>query len=272
MATLAVPPGDPCWPVDDACLGDAWATYDPTVQERAVSLAVQTLRMLTGYRVGGCPTTVRPCRKGCLTASTWRTYPLAGSGNTDGVLNPVSIQGAWVNMACGCNTADCSCGPLCEVTLPGVVGGITEVVLDGAVLDPSAYRVDNHRTLVRVDGECWPKCQDMAAPLTEANTFGVTYLNGIPVDDHGAYAAGVLAREYAKACTTGNCALPQNVTRVVRHGIAMDLNTSIFTTGFTGIREVDVWIRRWNPTNLLSAPQVWSPDLVQTRRTTWEPT
>src|SRR5262245_23190612 len=55
-----------CWPVDHACLGeDWWTTYDQMTRARADALAIQTLRSLTGYRVGGCPITLRPCRRSC---------------------------------------------------------------------------------------------------------------------------------------------------------------------------------------------------------------
>ena len=55
------------WPVDPACLGEKWDELDPEVQERATGLASATLRRLTGYRVGGCPVTVRPCKASCAT-------------------------------------------------------------------------------------------------------------------------------------------------------------------------------------------------------------
>lgn len=107
---------DFCWPVDTACVPDwdAWEVEpdpeaDPPVEGvpvytdaekgRAVSLAGQTLRALTGYRVGGCPVTVRPCRAGC-SEQTWRTYPAVGySGSTPWY--PVSLGGRWLNIGCG---------------------------------------------------------------------------------------------------------------------------------------------------------------------------
>ena len=54
---------------DDCCLAARPGLPDrrvgrpppPEVQDRAPGLASATLRRLTGYRVGGCPITVRPC-------------------------------------------------------------------------------------------------------------------------------------------------------------------------------------------------------------------
>src|SRR4051794_30552336 len=91
------------WPVDPACLGAEWDALDPEVQERAVALASETLHRLTGYRVGGCPIIVRPCKKGCASGYL--------PGYSKAWMTPhVTTQGMWIN-SCGCNT-DCSCTQL----------------------------------------------------------------------------------------------------------------------------------------------------------------
>jgi hypothetical protein len=95
--------------------------------ERSEALAWMQLAALTADQIGACPIT------------------------------------GWVN-ACGCAAGDCSCTALCEAILPGPVGSVVEILLDGAVLDPSAYRIDNGNRLVRTDGDCWPACQDMISP------------------------------------------------------------------------------------------------------------
>ena len=66
---------------------------------------------------------------------------------------------------------------------------------------------------------------------TEPDTFSVTYLNGYPVDGLGAYAAGVLAMEFAKACTGGKCRLPAGVTSVARQGVSLQIATGAFPAG-----------------------------------------
>lgn len=267
---------DYCWPVDWAC---NQAFYDDLVSTpegqaiaaRAEALAAQSLRMLTGYKVGSCPISVRPCQRRCV-PSSWLVAPAMASGSWAGyagwTFRPYVQDGNWLN-ACGCKTDDCSCGNLPEVILPGPVGGVTSVMLNGAVVDPSAYRVDNGNRLVRTDGGTWPTCQDMTAPPDADGSFVVTYTQGAMVDGLGAYAAGLLAVEYAKACTGGKCRLPSGVTEVARQGVTLTISTGSFPSGYTGIREVDVYIQHWNPYAVRSFAEVFSPDVSSARRTTW---
>ena len=248
---------DLCWPIDEGCCSD-WANYAPEVQDRAIAMATQTMRALTAYRVGGCPITVRPCKLGCVQASaTWFYF--------NGSFYPTIVNGQWVN-SCGCHS-DCACSAMEQIALPAPVGEVEEVRLDGSVLSPSAYRVDNGHLLVRLDGGVWPTCQVMDAPDTEAGTFSVTYLNAYPVDGLGAYAAGVLACEYAKACSGAKCRLPSGVTDISRAGVTMTITTGLFPGGVTGIREVDTYLLRWNPNGLRMPPRVWSPDMKNVRVT-----
>jgi hypothetical protein len=246
------------WPVDPACLGEKWDLLDPAVQERAITLASATLRRLTGYRVGGCPVTVRPCKASCVGTSLLTFYG-------GGAFNPhIGTSGYWVN-SCGCTT-DCSCAELCAVTLPTPIGRIDEVTLDGLVVDPADYAIMRDQLVWTGDGACpWPICQDLGADLDQPGTFSVTYLNSWPVDTLGAYAAGVMAYEYAQACVGNKCRLPANVTSLTRQGVAMEIETGAFPNGMTGIREVDAFIAIWNPSGLRQQVQVWSPDIRNPR-------
>lgn len=241
LPTPAMP--DMCWPVvlpDDApaaiTVGDAG--FDQARLDAVVALATQTLRALTGYRVGGCPVLHRPVVRRAA-VPTWRTYPVAGYRH---------------RLA--------RCAPTGEsVTLPGRVGTVEEVVIDGATLTSSAYRLAGN-TLYRVDGDVWPTTQNLALPVTEPGTWGVRYTPGVPVDGMGAVAAGLLAAEYAKALAGAKCALPSTVTQIARQGVTMTLASdgSVFPDGKTGISTVDAWVHRWNPNGLTIAPTVWSPD------------
>lgn len=259
---------DICYPdgTDWSCLGteDELAALDPVVQARSEALAWTTLASLTGYRVALCPSTIRPCAARC-NASTWYVAPVVGG---DGALSPYVSNGQWYN-GCGCAPSDCSCSQLCEVIMPSEVGGIVEVLLDGAPLDPTAYRVDNGNRLVRTDGGCWPACQDMASATSEVDTFAVTYYGGIAPNDMLRYAAGVLAAEFYKACTGRDCRLPSGVTSIVRSGISMQVQSSLFVDGISGIAEVDAIIHTYNPHGLRSRPRVLSPDTRRARMTTW---
>lgn len=255
---------DFCWPVDTSCVA-GWDDYSSAVQNRAVALAAQSLRVLTAFRVGGCPVTIRPCRQRC-TPTTWRTYPAVWGGYGSSPWFPVYAGGNWLNIACGLHLGGCGCTTIHQLDLPLPVGSIEEVKVDGAVLDPSAYRLDSGGRLLRIDGEGWPLCQDMEAADTEVGTWSITYTQGIPVDGLGAYACGVLAGEFAKACGGGKCRLPAGVQTVARGGVTMTLTPGVFPDGRTGIHEVDAWLDRYNPHRLRSAPTVWSPDQVQQRR------
>lgn len=260
---------DYCWPVDTTELPgwDSWETepdpgadppvvgvptYSDVVKARAISLAGQSMRLLTGFRVGGCPVTVRPCSRYCETR-TWRTYPVRGySGSTPWW--PVNLGGQWLNIGCGEHSDGCSCGRTYEVRLASATSEVSEVKIDGAVLPPSSYRLDPGGRLVRLDGDAWPLCQDLNAPDTEDGTWSITYTPGAPVDGLGAVAAGWLALEYAKALIGEDCGLPTTVTQVVRLGVTMTLAPGSFPEGKTGIRIVDDYLTRWNPHGYLYSP------------------
>lgn len=272
---------DFCWPVDTSTCASDWDAvdgadpdadppvegtprYSDAVKAYAMAMAGQSLRLLTGFRVGGCPIKVRPCRQGC-SQPTYRTYPVQGAGSTPWY--PVQVGGDWLNIACGDHLGACGCSTVHEVRLYGIVGAVTQVKVDGAVLDPSAYRLDAGARLVRTDGEAWPLCQSIQAPDTEVGTWSVTYTPGELVDGLGAVAAGLLALEYAKACVNdGNCQLPAGVTTIVRGGVTMTLTTGAFPGGRTGIMTVDTFLERWNPNGLRSRPLVWSPEMRRPRR------
>jgi hypothetical protein len=189
------------------------------------------------------------------------TYPVVADG-IGSVWSPFIRDGSWFN--CGCAGA-CSCEPRCAVWLPGPVAGVVEVVVDGVVIDPSRYRVDNRTRLVGLDGQCWPDCQNMNLESPDEGTFQVTYLRGKPLPMAGQIAAGLLACEFLKACQGQACGLPANISSLTRQGVQIEMvdPTDELNDGLTGIRQVDQFIRAVNPKNLLRRPRVLSPDLKQ---------
>lgn len=237
---------DLCWPIDEGCCDD-FDNYAPSVRARAKTLAAQTMRALTAGRVGGCAIKVRPCSAAYCDG--------AGVYWEQGYLRPVNWSGTWTNMACGCLNA-CYHGG--GIELQGPVGRIDEVKVDGTVLAPTAYYLRG-RHLYRTDGTAWPTTQNMTVPDTQTGTFSITYLRAYPVDGLGAYAAGILACEFAKACSGGKCRLPSGVTEISRAGVTMTIASGAFPDGLTGIREVDAYIMAWNPNRARQASEVWSP-------------
>lgn len=240
--------------------------------ERAEAFGWTLLAALTLYRIGTCPITVRPCSARCAPPGA---YPvaLAGRGVSGGLpvaqigmLNPFISGGRWYN-ACGCRGNDCSCTALSEVILPGPVGGVVSVWLDGQEVPRSAWRVDNGNRLVRTDGETWPACQDMSASDEEG--FSVTYYRGARPNVMTRAAAGALANEFLLSCEGSACRLPGNVTSASGQGMSYEFAPQDWEGGETGIPEVNAVIRIYNPANLKTGVTVSSPDDSFTRTPTF---
>lgn len=253
---------DLCWPLDPACLDGPWEEFSPEVQDRAAMMAVQSLRMLTAYRVGGCPITVRPCKPDCCPLG-YSNFSWAGQP-----FYPQNWGGLWSNCAC---QGSCTCKATCEIKLPPPIGDLIEVKVDGVIVPLSDFRVDSNNTLVyQGDSDCpFDMAQDLSLPDTEVGTWSITYVNSHLPDAVASYAAGILAVEFAKACTSGKCALPANVVSIVRNSVSYEITPGMFPDGFTGIRQVDTFIGAWRPQGSpRQATRVYSPDVPQLRHTT----
>jgi len=231
------------------------------------------LSALTAYQIATCPIVVRPCAARCSDGGGMLAFPVGGGhagalGTRSGSFNPHITGGRWVN-SCGCQTSDCSCTQLSEVILPGPVGGIESVILNGVVLPTTSYRVDNGNRLVRLDGEEWPACQDMAAPDNAIGSFAVRYYRGAAPNVMTRRAAGLLAAEFYAACAGAECALPSNVVAVSRQGVDYELEPTDFPDGVTGIKAVDALIRIYNPHKRKAPTRIASPDAPMARTPTW---
>lgn len=236
-------------------------SLDPDIKARSEMLAWTSLQRLVGFRLALCRVVVRPCAARC-NSGAWMEAPVSGFP-ADG---PYISGGTWYN-ACGCTSSDsCSCGPLSEVILPAQeVSGPIIVKINGGVLDPTSYRVDNGNRLVRQDGSAWPICQQMGVADGEEGTFSVSYYPGIGPDDALNYAAGLLAVEWYKACTGNDCRLPSGVTRVQRQGVNFEVPADMFASGLSGIREVDAIVGTYNPYRLTTPSAVFNPDVRRGR-------
>lgn len=255
----------PCdgWDPDVSCCPD-WDTYSTTLQQSAIDYATFVLWAATGRRFGLCTRTVRPCT-GAFCSEGVNGYYWA-----DGGWKPYILNGVWRNGGCGC-----ACSISCQVYLPGPVNSIVSVMVDGEVVDPLTYRVDNGMWLVRTHNEssddCWPATQDYNLDPPADNTFVVSYQRGIPVPSVLQRAAGELACEWAKACLGLPCRLPGRVTSISRQGVSVSMVNvmEMLDHGLTGVDTVDQIIMSINPYGLKSAMRVVSPDVEQIRETTW---
>lgn len=257
------------WPVSYAECGpcDVLSTENKPTFE---AMAADYLWNWTGRAYGLCDTTIRPCRDDCTrgVSTFWGQGPFPsvyGQGNTG--YWPVVIGGDWLNLACGTCIGRCKCGDEAKtLRLPGPIASITKITIDGNVLDDSAYRVDNGRVLVRIDGDSWPKCQDLEAPLTDADTWSIQYDRGVAVPIGGQIAAGVLACEMAKAaCNDSSCRLPARIQSITRQGVTIAVLDAFdgLERGQTGIWLIDSWVA--SLTQPKRGGQVYSVDVKRPR-------
>ena len=253
-----------CITVDWSCMGEEFPGEEYTPEQVALAelFAQSAIRVLTAGQVGACPTTVRPCVASCAPSLT--SYPPTTW------MAPYVAEGRWYN-SCGCRPSGCSCARLTKVLLPGPVGAIVELKVDGEIQPAGNYFVANGNELVYVAGPAWPKCQDMTAPDSAVGTMSVTYIRGALLDVQGEFVAGLLAKEYLSACTTGDCALPASVTSIVRQGVTMDFTQEVFPGNRTGIPAVDLWVASWNPYGVKAPARVYSVDSPESFAVTWRP-
>jgi len=265
-------PDNAIWPNPSVIVAPEDATEEEQLLlEQQVTIALTyawtSLQLLSAYQIAICPVTVRPCKPACAGGSYF-VAPVTGPAGSP--FWPTVRNGQWLNIWCG-HQSSCECVAVEELVLPGPVGAIVEVRIDGTALDPSAYRVDNGNHLVRHDGGKWPACQDFNLPAGEDGTFTVTYYHGSTADILVRYAAGVLATEWLAALQNRDCRLPAGTTAIVRQGITIEVNTGLFVDGKTGIPEVDTVLDRYNPYALRTPPGVYSRDRLPARGTTWAP-
>lgn len=223
--------------VADVCAPCNEYGFDETVLEDSLQAASEILFNMTGRRWPGEQSDViRPCR---------------GSG-----LIPRTLDGG--DMWCACNQPrSCGCSPLSEIRLPGSpVTSIDYVKIDGQIVDPARYRLDDHRWLVWLpdedgddDRRGWPCCQRMDRADSEDDTFTVAYTYGEGPDQGGVMAAAALGCQLALAfcgapADAAKCRLPKRVTSIARQGVTIAVldPLTLFKEGQTGLPEVDMWI------------------------------
>lgn len=249
----------PCsWDVvTPTCPG--WDDYSQTTKDQALWLASTFLWGATGRQYGACPVTVRPAQDRFSVPGRYMAYPVL-PGSTPPAGGPFLFGGVWRNCGCG---SGCCCRSMCSVVLNGPVAAVDEVLVDGEEVPSSAYRVDvvgGAWHLVRLDGTCWPTCQDFTAAEDAAGAFAVTYQLGTALPEALAIVTGMLACEYAKSLNGGACSLPAKMTRISRQGVEIEVAPAE-DGELTGIKMVDDIILILNPSKRKSPPRVMSLDL-----------
>lgn len=245
----------------------AWSCRLPTssipVTGDAAEIATEVLYGLSGRQFGLCERTVRPCRASCYDG-TW------GSIGVDSGMypQPALLHGQWYNLTCGSCSGDCSCTEISEVALPGPVHDVTEVKIDGVVLNPALYRLDDWRLLVLLN-DTWPTCNDLNLDDDQIGTWSVTFRTGVPVPMLGQLAVAELAMEIAKflSCDS-SCMLPMPMQSIVRQGLNITLldPNKVFAGGKLGLYFSDLFLQTYNPSRLRRRSRAYDIDALATRR------
>lgn len=249
-----------CTPLDVAKCGPcSGSSFDTDVLDDAIQTASDILFFLSGKQFTGvCPDVVRPMRDN----SGWYYSGILPIGQIEvnlGSYNRSSFYRTRDYIYDRRNVPS-------EVLLPAYpVNAITQVLVDGQVVPPSAYRIADDRWLMRVDGSSWPCSQDLAQPTTALGTFQVSYTYGVPIPPAGVRAAAAYACQVVQACSTdgSDCTLPPRTRQVVRQGVTMTTNTSddFIDNGKTGVPAADAFIKAVNPKGYSSRAAVFSPDV-----------
>lgn len=147
----------------------------------------------------------------------------------------------------GANLRD-FCGGCKQISLGGYpITGITTVTIEGEILDPDDYQVEDSRWLTRTDGSCWP-CSCSCGANTD---FEVVYTYGLDAPPLLVKATADLACQMALACspeTLGDCVLPSNVSSVTRQGVTAEMIPFAgLLNGESGIPSVNAAIDALNP-------------------------
>lgn len=260
------------------CCGQPTTTIDGVVcavdMSAEAMMASQVLYELSGRRFAGvCERTVRPCRSDCNCG-----LQVLSRGYVVGPWDWGTGWWSWNGWSWNCGDMNpCGCEPLSRVLLPGYpVREITEVKIDGIVIDASEYRLDERRWLTRMRDTTdpntmvfWPSCQILDLPDTESGTFSITYRYGMDPPMIAQHAANELACQFYRLCSSdADCVLPANVSRTTRLGVTTDRG-SVMSWFFsrrlergwqTGMQTVDAFLSAYAAESQRRRPTTYSPD------------
>lgn len=226
--------------------------HDPTAVPHAniadaIPVASELLWHLSGYQFPGqCTTTLRP--------------RIVGHG-AEATFAPPDWSYAWSGAGEGPSEVDLSRYGLYPVVDVG------QVLIDGQVLDPASYRVDDAARLVRLrdpDGThaVWPTVQDRTRSDTEEDTWSVTVTWGTAPPPSGVAACAELACLLARDAAGEDCGLPATVTAVNRRGMQYEVEAAV-TAGREdgwGVPAVRRFLDAVNPRRLSGRGRFINPD------------
>lgn len=250
---------------------------DPSLFEMASVEASMVLFEFSGRQfTGACEVlNARPFADGC-SCWAWLTSPMSPGapqipfGSFGWGLWGTGWGWGWD----GCGSAF-GCGALSRAKLTGYpVTEVTEVKVDGDVIDPTGYRLDEWKYLTRLADPVslaprfWPACQRLDLDDDQPGTWSVSYLAGVAPPALGVSAAAQLACQIYLACIGGaSCDLPSGVTKIERQGITIE-RAPFLAWGLkngswaTGLSLVDLFLSTYNPAGLRRRSAVWSPDVA----------
>lgn len=240
------------WPIVGCCERGA----DQNQKMWAEQVAIEVLWAASGRQFGQCAATYRPCAEVCTVGKVVDAWDLVGQG---GSLSWDPWGGSvFAQLRC-CEEAGYPAIDLWHQN----VRTVTEVMIDGVVLDPTAYRLTRAGAqwrLLRVDGGRWPTTQDQGVDGDQVGGWQVKYVHGNPVPYGGRVAAGLYSCELTKALVhDDSCRLPRRIQTVTRAGASMAFvdPMQFIDKGRTGLDVVDVWLVSVNPNLIQRSAQVY---------------
>lgn len=253
--------------VVDCCSGVVLGSDNADALAVAASNASEILFELSGRRFRGLcgPLTVRPCRDACSCFPGIQRLAYAGGGD-----RLIDVGWSWGGDYWWNGRTTCGCGCLSQVLLSGYpVQGISQVKIDGEIVPPSEYRLDEKRYLTRKNGNFWPACQDLSLDDDQPGTFSVSYWYGAPAPGLAQSAAAELACQLYRLCSgMDDCVLPTNVSRTTRLGVTTE-RFSVLSWFYarntergwqTGMTVVDAFLSAFGSEGQRHTPKTWSPD------------
>jgi len=242
------------WPIIMNCAPSV--AFDPALLALAQETAADVMNSATARRFGVCTSTFAPleppaCEHGHVDA--WSLVDPRINGN----VGAARFRQFYDNN--GISTCSCDGGSTKLRLWHTRVIDVTQVMIGGVVLPPSAYYLDGN-ILVRDDGDTWPT--EQTGRRMSATSWEVTYRHGIPLPHAGAVATGVLACEIAMALSNDDeCSLPARTKTYTNHaGLTIGFidPMEFLSDGMTGLYVPDQFIRRENPHGITRRARAYS--------------